>query len=280
MDAGTYINSVTLEDESLVNNYNITYKTGTITISKREVLVSTNSVTKVYDGNYVTQNITCNDETIKANLEFDSNDIVNAGTYTNSVRLTNANLLKNYNITYNFGTITINKKDVCITTNSVNKTYNGVPLKDDNIELQYSSTDKDFDNILDNSQVKFLEKDAENAGTYLNSIQITFVDGATNYNISYNYGTIVIAKAKVDIYFASYQVRVGNTAKVSTNDISYYLNGQSNSSLKSKFTFSTTLDNSVKTSSVACTKTYALNATKFDYTNCDVTLHEGIITFY
>lgn len=221
-DAGTYTNSLNLKlnDSNLnSNNFLINYNYGTVVIDKKDVKLSTNYYTKIYDGepidnlgyepvltySFDDSNLDQYKDSFVKNAEYEiiKNQYVNVGTYTNFVELEyNENInINNYNIINNFGFMVINKKAITITTNDINKTYDGLGVADSDIEVNVN------DDVF-SEKVNITEDSLglKNAGTYQNTVTVEFIneEDSSNYDVSYRVGTITINKKTVDIKTPSY----------------------------------------------------------------------------
>lgn len=288
--AGTYAIKFKVKDENtdILKNYNIVYNYGTLIINKKDVTISTSSFTKTY-GDEITTDYEINDDTFESYIDVTNNlnGILDAGTYTNSLtwKLKDAlsddyeHILNNYNVITEFGTVTVNKKTVIVSTKDYNATYSAQTTA---LDLNSSCTISD-DTLKAKITVSFDNTNSVDAGRYTNSVTITFkadyTSEASNYDIKYNFGIITINKAKIDIYFASYVQAVNNTCKPRSSDASFYLNGSVDKSISSIFSFRS--ENFKQTN--ACTIDYVLDTSFKDSSikdNYEVTLHSGSISFY
>lgn len=195
----------------VASNYNISYEVGNLTIEKRPILVVTKSATKEYDGS----ELTCNDLEISK----DSYDLVEGHTYkiVSSTNITNAgsveNVLEikifdaenndvtdNYDISYEYGTLTVNKLEIGITTQSASKLYDGKPLSD--IAYDYTLNSK---HILLSHKFELVDYAViTNVGRIENKNELKIVDGSgldmsSNYNIIYTNGSLVINSKDITI---------------------------------------------------------------------------------
>src|SRR5207244_39916 len=116
----------------LLNNYNVTFNNGTFTINKKAASVTASNASKTYGDADPTSFATTNSGFVAADLgptkiTFSASRAAgeNAGTYaiTPSASDNGTGLLNNYNVTFNNGTFTINKKNATWTTNPASKTY-------------------------------------------------------------------------------------------------------------------------------------------------------------
>src|SRR2546425_5031512 len=115
-----------------LNNYNITNNGADFTINKKAASVTASDASKTYGDADPTSFATTNSGFVAADLgptkiTFNASRAAgeNAGTYaiTPSASDNGTGLLNNYNVTFNNGTFTINKKNATWTTNPASKTY-------------------------------------------------------------------------------------------------------------------------------------------------------------
>lgn len=199
-NAGSIINNLTpkivdITGEDHTANYNITVNYGTLTVNKRTVALRSESDSKTYDGYYLTKNIVK-----QLSGSFINNDaynikatgkIKNVGSCENTITFDwseNGNP-DNYNIIYDIGTLTVNKRPVTLISRDGSYNYTG----------SYISYPKVTTSGLVDNEVISVEATGKfrDPGTYENKpIVITWADGASpdNYDITYKYGTITISK--------------------------------------------------------------------------------------
>lgn len=289
VDAGTYENTIKITDDSIdLSNYNITYVNGTVVINKAKVTITTNDYIKTYDTKVVGSNSLSYDvsnETVNNliafNVTFDNYSKVNTGTYKNTITIDKSVNLSNYDITYIYGTITIDKVDVTITTNNYTKSYDTKKLIDaeKNIyNLNYdvkSTTLTDEVKELIKDKVTYDIQDVSTIGTYKNTITIDSNVNLTNYNITYEYGTVTINKMNVDVYFGSITQKVGKSGNVKKSDITCVVNGKSDSTLLKAITFASLSTNKYDT---VGSYNYVLTISDiddYDMSCMNITLHSG-----
>ena len=191
--------------------YNITYANGTLEVTQKDITITANSDSKVYDGTALTANT-------YTNTPLADGDNIESITVTGSQTLvgtcdnipSNA-VIKNiagddvtfcYNITYANGTLEVTQKDITITANSDSKVYDGTaltantytntPLADgDNIESITVTGSQTLvgtcDNIPSNAVIKNIAGD-----------DVTFC-----YNITYENGTLEVTEKSLTITASS-----------------------------------------------------------------------------
>ena len=230
---GVYTDLIKLEEIDIIKdgvstkaNYNIVISKGTITINKKQIIVTTISdSTKEYDGLAydslskvdLSTIVVVDGHTVELDNDSINLNIIDAGTYTNTMKIvikdSVGNLVtSNYEIDYKYGQITINKKVINITTFSNSKTYDG--------NYYYSNpvfadiVNRDDDKIsLESGKIETIVMTGYNnyimsAGSYPNVVSLKVVDNAGNdttgnYSFNYNFGTITINKLKVFINLSS-----------------------------------------------------------------------------
>ena len=134
---GTAANSfVCALNKNDINNYEIKYVAGTLTITKRPVTITTKDVKGTYDGAtaFSDDNVTMSGGVAGDNVKAlgtvpslkDAGKIQNA-IYCDIVDASGASVIGNYDVTYGFGYITVETADVTIRLNPLERTYNGAP---------------------------------------------------------------------------------------------------------------------------------------------------------
>ena len=190
------------------DNYSITVGAGNVVINKQVITLSSDSLSKVYDGN----EISCNQYEIKTgsiasthiiNVTFDDNKLVDVGSSYNrfSVMIVDNNNLdvsKNYDIRYEYGMLEITPLEIEVSASSDTKIYDGTPLN----SSIYPTITKGA--LLSNHTLDYEYKEQVNdlVGTYVNdfeSIKIysNGVDVTKNYLIKHNVGNIEITKRDI-----------------------------------------------------------------------------------
>ncbi len=193
INAGEYLNvfKIVIRNESgedVTELYSVLYEYGTILIEKIELSVTTNSETKIYDGNVLNGQILSSSGNI---LESDIIDgytldtcitastLDKIGTIVNEpIYLIKENKKCNYNITKNVGTLTI-KGQIKLETNSNVKFYDGTPLTSGGSILEQhlpQSYDVHFEIIGSQTEV------GESKNTYI----LTIYDTENNNKIVYS----------------------------------------------------------------------------------------------
>ncbi|MCI8435447.1 MAG: hypothetical protein HFK10_05795 [Clostridia bacterium] len=129
----------TVDGHILADNYQITHldDVGVLTVTARPITVSTPSGVKTYDGTPLVgdRTVTCTRGGLVKNHTFavgGSVSITDAGTRKNDFAIFvsdgTGNVTANYELTYEYGTLTVNQRPIEITTPSGSKVYDGAPL--------------------------------------------------------------------------------------------------------------------------------------------------------
>ncbi len=205
IEAGTY--EVRIE-QTLINgknheNYVFNNKSKSFEIKKRDLVIETSSATKTYDGTELisnTYNVSddlAETDTISINT---NSSIIDAGSLENKLDF----IIKNgetevndsYNITYKYGTLTVNKKDLNITTSDASKVYDSTELYSTDYTLQEDLIGEDKIVCLNHTSITDVSK-VDN----ILELEVQSKDDVTsnNYNLNINYGTLEITKALVTI---------------------------------------------------------------------------------
>lgn len=141
-DVGTSINeiltlTITKESVDLTENYEITHETNTLTVTKRDITIETGSTTRIYDGEYLSNN---NFEIFQGTLVLDhfglveiDTQILDVGSIDNTLSIEiydreGINKSENYEIHYVKGILEILPRPITIRPKDVEKVYDGTPL--------------------------------------------------------------------------------------------------------------------------------------------------------
>ncbi len=181
--------------EDISHMYNITSTNGTLSITAKDLFVTTSSASKVYDGTTLTNNnFEVNGLITGDEVQFVSNvSITEVNQIENKlVVTTNSN---NYKIIYNYGTLSITPKDITITTNTSSSVYTGFDYSD----IGFTNTELMRDDkvvITSNSSIKLV-------GEVSNNLVVAIYNGSNDitncYNITYNYGKLTVTKRDLNV---------------------------------------------------------------------------------
>ncbi len=207
-------------------NYQDRTGSGTVTITPKPITISSGDASKTYDGTALTNNthsITAGglapDEVIDSvNI---SGTITNAGSVPNTISSAvikdgSIDTTSNYTITYDPGTLTINKVTIVLTADSNSKVYDGSPLTDPGWNLTSGSLISG--DVLQVTVVGSIT----NVGTEDNEITLVKVmngaeDVTANYTITEVDGLLTVTKKAVMITAASESFTYDGTSKSNSN---------------------------------------------------------------
>lgn len=198
------------------NNYDVTdeydlkINTGLLTVLKREITISTSSKSKAYDGTvlkssdwYITKGNVLNNHTVSVNVY---GSILDVGQTPNICRASVYNekgidVTTNYGITFDYGTLTIERKTIKFSSQDITKTFDG--------KLYTPDTTKDFtfEGKLLNSNHRIIYEASPtivNVGWQKYMFSATIVDEYGNditsdYEVSYEYGQIEVVSKKISL---------------------------------------------------------------------------------
>ncbi|MBQ9200701.1 MAG: hypothetical protein IJ141_11040, partial [Lachnospiraceae bacterium] len=193
-------------NEDVTANYNITYGNGTLTIAKKNLTITADSGTKVYDTTPLTKNSYTNTE-LAAGDTIESVTVTGSQTFVGeSENVPSAVVIKNgdddvttnYDITYVNGTLKVTKKVVTITANSDTKTYDGTALTNDGYAVSGLEAGDGVDSVTITGSQTFAgtSNNVPSAAVIKNSANEDVND---NYTISYVNGTLEVSPKSVTI---------------------------------------------------------------------------------
>ncbi len=208
-DVGTCRNELTsvqifdADGNDMTAHYRINIvSTGTLTVTKRPITVSTASDRFTYDGrahDYTKAEVS--EGTLAGGQELllsDCLSVLDAGEYSNAptVRIMagEADVTANYEIAEDFGTVTVGKKALKLTTDSPELTYDGQLHNFDTIQVDAA------DGLAAEQSLKVTPKQVREAGAYDYLPAYEIVAGETaiskeNYEINFEgFGTITVRK--------------------------------------------------------------------------------------
>ena len=174
--------------KDVTGNYNIISVSGSVTVKKRDISVSTDDETVVYNGDWQ-HGTEISAETLVPGHEitatFDS--YLGAGVYTNNIssyiiKDGNGNpVTDNYNVTdYHYGTFTIEKLKVTVTSKDQEKTYDGEALVG-----EYEFSDIVSGHTVNYTPATITEPGlpAPNIPTYIKIYDAYYIDVTDNYDV-------------------------------------------------------------------------------------------------
>jgi len=200
------------QQQDMTIHYQISLVPGTLQIDKKSITFSSPSIEARYDGSdhkFTLDEIEIKEgELVKSHqvhYEFaNSEKQINAGEYNNNFTVNifdenNVDVSENYDISCEFGTTSISKRDVSISCGSGTKTYDKKSYSVSSVSITSGSlalTDKL--SVTEYSSFK-------DSGTYENNLTIKFTnkesgeDVSNNYNVTKESGTITINKVNLTV---------------------------------------------------------------------------------
>lgn len=201
--------------DDISNNYDITVTKGTITINKLPITIQTGSTELIYNGT----NQSCQEYTITSTNKIPSVDTAGVDTFTEimnvgqienqlTIKISNnkfENVTSNYEITYVYGQIKILKRPVTINTASSSHVFDDTDYKDETytVSSTYNIVESHTTEVIGAPTIKYV-------GTIQNSFSIIIKDNSgenvsSNYELTYNYGTLTVTKRPITINTNSYE---------------------------------------------------------------------------
>ncbi|MBO5778675.1 MAG: transglutaminase domain-containing protein [Clostridia bacterium] len=190
------------------NGYQTVVEEGSLTVTKRPITVTSESAEKVYDGKVLVHKVMQLTKGSLADKQFPvsyfTGSQTDAGESDNvfTVRITNekgADFTSNYDITYEYGKLTVTRRPITVTSGSRTKIYDGKPLVCQTSQVTKGSL-ADTDRMRVNytgSQTEIGESD----NTFLVSIMLKTDSGhltTANYDITYVCGTLKVVPGTPD----------------------------------------------------------------------------------
>ncbi len=216
MDAGTMENafSVSIIEwesrfEDVTANYDITYEYGTLEVVKRKITICTASKTWVYDsfphfssdveikgdGLVEGHRITGTKMPIITDVgsvenKFDAEIVINLTKYTS-----------NYEITYEYGTLTVSKRAITIAPVDVKKVYDGTPLNATSAKIVQGTLIAGHELTMEVFGSATTVKESESAKSEISSYTLTYngEDVSANYDIIVQTGKITIEPRPIKV---------------------------------------------------------------------------------
>lgn len=191
----------------IAKGYVIIIETGTLTVTKRPITVTSQSDEKVYDG----VELICDEAKLTAGTLAKNEFIVStfsgsqlhAGESENrfTIRVTNEQdevLTANYSITYEYGKLKVTPRPITITSGSEEKLYDGKPLICEESEITKGSlVDGETLNVnYTGSQTEVGESD--NTFRVSSIIDENGMKTTDDYDITYVYGTLTVLPSDIE----------------------------------------------------------------------------------
>lgn len=228
-DVGEIDNTPTLtiigrNGEDASKYYEINQVIGKLTVLPRELTIRTHNVALTYDGNEHHVWDEAYDVISEVGLAYghslvatESTTVCDAGTYPNAVKVDivsgNKKVTSNYNINYEFGTVTVDKREIIIETNSASRVYNGEPLSEKDCKVLPSDKKQSGIAAGDNLRITHYTRipTITDVGSAKNELVATFqlysnLWGATEKDVTnnyiivdYRYGTLTVTPRPLTI---------------------------------------------------------------------------------
>ena len=252
-------------------NYDFTYNPGTLTISKAMLTVNADDKTRQYGlaNPTLTSTITGfrNSDTasVISNLALATSATTgsNVGTYAINA---SGGTATNYDFTYNPGTLTISK--AMLTVNADDKTRQYGLANPTLTSTITGFRNSDTSSVISNLALATSATTGSNVGTYaINASGGT----ATNYDFTYNPGTLTISKAMLTVNADDKTRQYGLANPTLTSTITGFRNSDTSSVISN-------LALATSASIGSNVGTYAINASGGTATNYDFTYNPGTLT--
>ena len=291
-------------------NYSITYVPYNGTVTQATLTITANNANKTY-GTTLTGGAGSSAFTITSGSLQNGNTISSVtitygtgaaatdavGTYTNSVTPStavgaNGFIASNYNITYASGNIIVGQASLTITANNVNKTY-GTTLTGGAGSSAFTITSGSLQNGNTISSVTITYGTGATAGsavgTYTNSVTPSAAVGAngfiaSNYNITYASGNIIVGQANLTITANNVNKTYGSTLTGGAGSSAFTItsgtlqNGNTISSVTITYGTGATAGSAMGTYTNSVTPSAAVGANGFIASNYNITYVSGNIT--
>ena len=206
-DAGDYVISGSAEEDANPN-YNVTFETGTFSIYEKAITIKAEDKSKVYDNDASSDpELTANVTGLPANgvqpvYSVSREEGQDAGEYVITVSAEEA-ANPNYDITFEGGIFKIKKKDLTVSAQDKEKTYDNDASTDPELTVV-------FDGLVEGDTVNVLvnREEGQDVGEY--PIHVAVAETA-NYNVTTEDGTFNIKAAEITI-------KADNKTKTYDND--------------------------------------------------------------
>ncbi len=195
------------EHIDVINNYEITYITGTLEVTPRPITINTGSDSKIYDGTplfYTNYSVTIGSLAEGHNINIINYEtITNVGTKANNLEILiydsyHNDVSDNYDITYETGTLEVTHRPITVKPTNVIKVYDGTPLTNQNPEIIDGT-------LVGGHTIEITTIGSQtNVGVNTNTItSSTIWDGSTdvtgNYTINYETGTLEVIPRPITV---------------------------------------------------------------------------------
>jgi hypothetical protein len=196
------------EGNDVTDNFEITTSFGTLTMTRQQVSFTSTSKEKVYDGEPLISNgqtdMVVDGMSGDFNIVYSGDNVLETyGTMENRFDITIYDTYGNdvteyFDIDTNFGTLSITKQKISITTHDREKVYDGEPLI-------YAGSEALVEGLLENFWIDFgVDNSITIPGTKDNTFVIVVRDTAgadvtDNFDITTSFGTLTVTKQAITI---------------------------------------------------------------------------------
>ena len=202
-----------VEDDLTTLNYEISYDYGKITINPRPILVQTGTASKTYDGEPLSSEKLVllvgngymdlvKNHTLKISKHYSIVNVSESGDNLIEVIVNDYETTKNYDISYEYGTLTIQPRELLVSTGSGTWEYDGKPHSNPSYEIISGSlANNQTLKITKSFEITHTWESGDNKivlGVFANNTEVT-----DNYIIEYEYGTLTITPKPLKITAAS-----------------------------------------------------------------------------
>ncbi len=199
---------------SVLANYTVIYENGTVTITKRDITIESDSLNGTYNGK--AQGVESYTLTLSDVCDGHNLDVIFKATVTECqdeaidnefdviIRDENGEkVTDNYAVNKIYGTLKLNPLPIAIITGSAYKVYDGTPLYECSFEYEDGSAQ-----IVSGHRVEYINATEQtDADTVDNVFEIEIYSGeenkSHNYDVSYEYGELDVARRPIVITSAS-----------------------------------------------------------------------------
>lgn len=204
------LGSIIIALTAVLGVYLFLASTGVIHASVNDLVIKSADITKEYDGKVLTNND--EDYLIVSGTLHEGHKIIpnyfsqikTVGQVPNEMTLeiVDANgedVSKEYNLTVNFGFLTINKRSITIETASASKPYDGTPLSKDEYQItQGSIVLGEEETIICTSQITEIGKIENECNISVVNTK-TQADVTSNYEFEIKYGTLEVGRRELKV---------------------------------------------------------------------------------
>ncbi len=193
------------DGEDVTEHYDLTFETGTVSVTPRKITVETDASRFVYDGaEHVFSGVRVEEGSLAGGQELSLAgllSVTDAGTYTNAPRISvlagKADVTRNYDITTVYGTVVCERRSLTVGTPSDTFIYDGQPRTYEERSIEAGTLAFGQELVLSG----FLT--VTDAGTYTNAPRIAVREGSAdvtrNYEITPMFGTVTCERRRITV---------------------------------------------------------------------------------